>query len=206
MAYNQVLVTNVGTTNQPDGTQVFQAGGRQAEAYVRELGGKYYAGNYRGRVFMTGGAAAGITIPISSSTAPTFMVYNPIGSGIVMSLGKLNIGMTTITGVASPIGWGFISGLTVAPTSLTAMVTASANLGSNSTPIGQVYSAGTLATAATKFFALFNVGAATGAFPNYNYDHEGSLILQPGSLVHLCGTAAQTQADLCSLTWEEWPQ
>jgi hypothetical protein len=193
-------------TSAADATNLPFLQGKAAEGVVTELHGKYYTANYRGRHFMTQGASAGVTIPVSSSTVPTFTVFNPIGSGIIMELGKLNIGINNATTVVSSIHWGIISGLTVAPTGVTAMATGTANIGGPGVPLGLVYSAATLAAASTKFFDLFSVSAAAGAFPNFNYDHEGSLILQPGSLVHLCGTAAQTNATLNSLTWSEWPQ
>lgn len=199
------LVQAPSNTSSADGTNQPFLQGKAAEAVVAELHGKYYTANYRGRHFITQGAAAGVTIPISSSTAPTFAVFNPLGSGVVVELGKLNVSINNATTVVSSIAWGIITGLTVAPTG-TAMTIGSGNLGGTGTAQCIVYSTGTLAAAATKFFGLFSVSATSGAFPNFNYDHEGSILIQPGSLVHLVGTAAQTSASLNSLSWSEWPQ
>lgn len=191
-------------TSLPDGTSAPALAGKAAELVVTELHGKYFTASYRNRHFCTQGAAAGVTIPVSTTTAPTFTIFNPIGSGIVIELGKLNVCLLNATEVVSSIAWGLIGGLLVAPTG-TAMTTGSANIGSSSVPQAVVWSAATLVTAATRFFGLFSISAVALSGPNFNYDHEGSLTLQPGSLAHLCGTAAQSSASLNSLTWSEWP-
>ena len=196
----------VPTPSAPDGSNQPLLQGKANELVVTELRGKYAIANYRGKHFMTQGASAGVTIPVSTTTSGTFVVFNPPGSGIYMDLGKLNVGILNATTVVSSIAWGIITGLTVAPTGVTAMASGSAALGSSGgASLGVIYSAATLAAASTKFFDLFSVSATSGAFPNFNYDHEGSLQVYPGSLVHLCGTAAQSSASLVSMTWSEFP-
>lgn len=179
--------------------------GKAGEGVVTELHGKWYTSNYRNQVFMSGGAAAGTTIPASNATAATFTLYNPIGSGKVLELIKLNVSILNATTVVSGISLGLISGLLVAPTSVTAIPVVSANGLAVASPAGQLWSAATLAAAATRFFTLFSVSATSGAFPNFNYDFDGSLLLQPGSLVHVVGTAAQSSASLQSIVWAEYP-
>lgn len=192
------------STSAADNSNLPLLQGKAGEGIVAELHGKWYTGAYRNMAFLSGGAAAGTTIPVSSTTAPTFTLYNPIGSGKVVELIKLNVSILNATTVVSSIALGMISGLLVAPTSVTAIPIVAANGLAVATPAAQLWSAATLAAAATRFFTLFSVSATSGAFGNNTYDFDGSVLLQPGSLVHVCGTAAQTSASLQSIAWAEW--
>lgn len=203
----QGVVAAPSSASIPDGTSVNTfLQGKAAELVDAKLRGDYFTANYRGRMFWAATAAAGNTIPISSTTAPVFTLYNPFGSGTVVELLRLNIGITNATTVVSPLLLAYISGLLVGPTSVTSRAVTSANLGlATTTPVTQYYTAATLAAAATTFITIGSVAAAAGALPNYNYDLNGSVILQPGSLVHVCGTAAQTSASAISACFAEWP-
>lgn len=193
------------STSLPDGTPAGLLAGKAGEAVVSELHGKYYTSNYRNRVYLSAGAAAGTTIPISSTTAPTFTLYNPIGSGVVAEVIHINVSILNATTVVSGIGIGSLTQLLVAPTSVTAIPIVSGNGLSVSNPACQLWSAATLAAAATRFYTMFSVSATSGAFPNFNYQADGTILLQPGSLIFLCGTAAQTSASLNSICWSEFP-
>ncbi len=206
MAVMQGVVNAPSSTSATDGTNPLALMGKSGELVKTDLHGQWYTAAYRGKLFHGGTAAAGTTIPISSTTAPTFTLYNPIGSGVNLELVKLNIGITNATTVVSPILLGVISGLLVAPTSVTALTTYAALVGGNASPIAQLWSAATLAAAAAKFYTIDSVSAASGSFPNFNYDFNGTFVLTPGSLVFLCGTAAQTSASSAAMTWAEWPQ
>ena len=190
--------------NNADGATPVQVFGKQADGLVSEVHGKWYTAAYRGKLFQAGTAAAGITIPISSATAATFMIYNPIGSGVNIELARLTVGATNATLVVSPLLLGYASGLLVAPTGITALTNRASLIGGNGVAQAVVASAATI-TATTLFYTLFSVSATSGLGPNFVYDFDGTILLAPGSLVHLCGTAAQTQATAVSVTWAEWP-
>lgn len=185
--------------------------GKAGELVDAKLRGDYFTANYRGRSFLAATAAAGVTPPVSSSTAPTFTLYNPFGSGTVVELLRLTMGLTVVTSVASPILLGYISGLLVGPTSVTSRAVTSANLGlATTTPVTQLYTAATLAAAATTFATVGQVTATNATAGNglggpIQIDLNGSIILQPGSLVHVCGTAAQTSPFTISAWFSEWP-
>lgn len=192
-------------TSAADGANQPLLQGKAGEGIVAELHGKYYTSTYRGRTFLSAGAAAGTTIPVSSTTAPTFTLYNPIGSGIVVELISSQVSILNATTVVSGISLGMISGLTVAPTAVTAIPVVSGLGVGLATSIAQLWSAATLAAAASRFYTMFSISATSGAFPNFKHDFDGTLVLNPGSLVFLCGTAAQTSASLNSIAWCEYP-
>lgn len=179
--------------------------GKLGELAVSQTHGRLGLVTSLGNVFVASTAAAGVTIPISSATAPTFTLYNPIGSNVQAELLMLNIGITNATTVVSPLLLGYSSGLTAAtaPSSTTARAVTNAKLG-GAASVSQFYTAATI-TAATTFVTIGSVSATSGAFPNFNLDLMGSLILTPGSFVHVCGTAAQSSASSVSLWFAEFP-
>lgn len=205
MAIMQGVVNAPSSISATDGTNPLVLQGKAGEILAAELHGKWYTASYRNRVFNASTVAAGTTIPISSTTAPTFTLYNPLGSGVNVELISTDVGLTNATSVVSPIALALTSGLVVAPTSVTAITPWSGNLGGSGVAQAKVYSAATLAAASTTFLNLFSVSATSGAFPNFHYDFDGKIIVAPGSLVYLVGTAAQTSGTLNSFSWAEWP-
>lgn len=205
MPVEYTLVNPPASPSASDGTNQPILGGKSGEQIFTELHGKFYTSTYRGRTFLGATAAAGTTIPISSTTAPTFTLFNPLGSGVNVELVAADIGITNATTVVSPILLGIISGLLLAPTGLTALTPINALVGNGAVPQAKLYSAATLAAAATFFYPLFSVSAASGAFPLLHYDFDGKIILAPGSLCFLAGTAAQTSATSNGVTWSEYP-
>lgn len=193
-------------TSASDSTNQPALQGKSGELVAAELHGKFYTSTYRGRTFIGSTAAAGITIPASNATAATFALYNPIGSGINMELVSIQIGDANATMVVNTIGLGLASGLTVAPTTLTPITPLCGLLGGSGAAVGKLYSAATI-VATTSFYWMFNVGAATGAFPNFEHQFDGRLVLAPGSLAHLVGSVAiQTNATPVTAVWAEYPQ
>jgi len=203
-------VVGIPNTNAVDGTNPIVPQGKQGELLKADLHGKWWSAAYRGRVFVGGTAAAGTTIPISSATAATFVLFNPLGSGINVELISYDLGITVVTSVASPVLLGIITGLVLAPTGLTALTASPALLGGSSVAQAKLYSVATLAAAATLFYTLgqitaTNATAGNALGPNFHYEFEGRIGLAPGSLVHVCGTAAQTSPTTQTFAWAEWP-
>lgn len=208
MAVNQITVADIGGLGSPNlqgATPQNAFGGHQGDQYVSEVHGKSWSANRGGGHFYASTAAAGVTIPISSATAATYVIYNPIGSGVRCELVDLTIGATSATLVVSPIGFGVIKGLTLAPTGLTALTVQSGMIGGGGVNQVQAFSAATLANAATLFDWFFSVSATSGLGPNFTKEFDGKRGLMPGSLVHVVGTAAQTQATAITSSWNEWP-
>jgi hypothetical protein len=203
------LIQTATTTTLPNvptgATTQSVSGGRQGEILASEVHGQLFAAARSNNQYLAATAAAGVTIPISSTTAPTFTLFNPVGSGVVAELIQLNIGITNATTVVSPLLLGYISALAVAPTSTTTRAVTSSLIGGAVANASLFFTAGTLAAAATTFVTIGSVSATSGAFPNFNVDLRGGLVLLPGSLVHVCGTAAQTSAAAISLWFNEWP-
>ncbi len=206
MPLNQGIVANPATSNQADGGFPNISLGRQNDQFISEVHGKWYNANYRGKVFRGSTAATGLTIPISTSTTPTFTLYNPIGSGVNVELVRYASSVQSATHVVSSVLLGIITNLTVAPTSVTALTTGPAVLGGSGVPAALLYSGATLAAQATLFYNMGAYGAtALTGMDGIVHEFDGMLLMAPGSLVHVCGTAAQSQASTQTFVWAEWP-
>lgn len=185
--------------------------GKLSELLVSQVHGRLGLLASAGNLFIASTAAAGVTIPVSSATAPTFTLYNPAGSAINAELLWINIGITVVTSVASPLLLGYTSGITAgtAPSSTTARAISNAKLGAGNAAICQLYTAATI-TAVTTFFTIgqvtaTNATAGNSLGPSFATDLMGGIVLTPGSFVHVCGTAAQTSATTISLLYAEYP-
>lgn len=186
-------------------------GDNLGNAVISQSQGRYGKLAYDGNLFWASTAAAGVTIPISSATAPTFTLFNGIGSTVNLQLLWISMGITVVTSVASPILLAFSSGLTAAtvPSSTTARAVQNAKLGAGNPGVGQFFTAATI-TAATTFINIGQVTATNATAGNslgawFNQELFGSIVLPPASFIHVCGTAAQTSPTTISLLYAELP-
>lgn len=194
------------STSAADGFNAPLLQGKAGEGVVAELHGKWYTSCYRGRLFMAPTLAAGITIPSTTATAATYLLYNPIGSGVNMELTSINVGFGAATLVVGTISLGLQYGLQVAPTSLTALT--ATPLSGTGKALGTANSAGTLAAAVptTGLYGLFGISATSGVLAPLQHEFDGKVVLPPGSLGSLCCTiAAQASASNVTAVWAEYP-
>ena len=107
MPLNQVYVGPPSATSYPDGATPPQLGGRQGDAIVSELHGKYYTQASRGNVFYASNAAAGEAFSIYSGTAYAgLLLWNPPGSGKNLSMIRVNLGLNVQASTAMST-WGY---------------------------------------------------------------------------------------------------
>ena len=104
MAIGQGRVLNQSAVSGTDGNSYDVLQGKQTEQIVSELHGKYFEQASRGNLFYINTVAAGLAVPIQSTTAPTVMLWNPLGSGKNAVLIKFNAAYASGTSVATPIG------------------------------------------------------------------------------------------------------
>ena len=219
MALNQITVVNPASTQTTDGNTYTAAAGRQSDALVSEIHGKWYTAGYRGATFITSTLIAGITVPIAATTlAGKFTIWNPAGSGKICELISINMAQSSATTVVNGIGLMIQRNLTATsgiPTSLTAQYTAPLGLGG--TAACGAYSAATCTnvaipgvSAATAipipFYQLVGFGAVTNVSAEpLEHFFDGRLLLGPDSLVSLCTTVATETTLVVTATWAEWP-
>ena len=207
--------------NYQDGATPDQLAGKSGELVVTDLHGKWYEHAVRGNVYYVSTVAAGLAIPISTTTAPVVMLWNPKGSGKNAELVRYSAAYVSSTSTATSIGLG---GTTVAgsETATAAAITAfnqsvfgtnlfSAIFGGPNNSVMKSSANGTnTVTASTVWLATMageSALIATTAMNPYsvNYDFEGTFILAPGTAVWVQGAAASGALLAQTLLWAEVP-
>lgn len=176
--------------------------GPHSEMLVNQLFGKYYALTRRGLVYIHSTVVAGVAIPISTTTAPPFGVWNKSDSGKLLVPLLYSCAYVSGTAVQTGIGISLLTGTgsnlaTAAPLSaITEVAPRNALIGLGDAARCVGFSATTLTAAATWLQSLgMNTftGAATVPVDISSpkvYDFEGMLQLPPGNLIHTVGNAA----------------
>lgn len=219
MALNQILT---GVQNNPDGQIVSARAGKDGEAVVSELHGKYYSSAYRNNVFISTTIIAGKAIPFAAATlaATGLTLWNPAGSGKNVELISYSLGLDSATIIVNTVGLLIqknLSSTSGVPNTLTAAYAACLGPG-NTTPASGVYTVATLTNVAVPgvsaatavpiplypMFTFAATAAATCADLTHNFD--GKLILPPDSLVSTCTTVTGGQtAAFAAIIWAEYP-
>lgn len=213
------------SSSAPDGVSLPLLQGKQAELIVAELHGKYYTQTYRNTLFWASTALAGVTLPIVTSGSPTFVIWNPQGSGKNCVLASVIITPTTAMTTASGYGYGWNINMgasigTGAPFSAFTQITATRGNGNLGQIAGQNNSVVLVASAATITAAFAPVAmrgngmsAGTGAItapaqqPIMREDFDGTIIIPPG-VAFVVGTTIATSGQTATgvaATWYETP-
>ena len=174
--------------------------GKAGELIDSNLHGKWYTAAYRNRVFVGSSLIAGVTIPVNTTTAPTFTLFNPLGSGVnleLVSFDMYSLGGTMVVGT-------ILGGLsTQTPTAVTAGgATISVPVGGGGVAQAKLYTAATIVAITTHFY-LGQVAATTSASVHYEFD--GKIIIAPGGLITVYSNPVQTAVTVPSFVWAEWP-
>jgi hypothetical protein len=191
------------STSNPDSTNAPLIQGKSGELGTAALHGKYYTSAYRGRVFIGSSLPAGLIIPAQSTTAPLFLMYNPLGSGVNVELISVDHGTLAATTVVATLMLGL--GVQTPSGTLTPYTTISPGMvGSSAVNQAKLYSVATI-VAVTQFIPLMQVITTTGQATTTHYEFDGRVNLAPGSIAHVCSDPTQTASTTLSLSWAEFP-
>src|ERR1700674_5968041 len=112
MPLMQGLVGAPSTPSATDGASLTLLQGKQAEAVVTELHGKYYVQAYRKNLWYANIFTAS-AIPIFATNAtPNFFIWNPPSNPNNVVLVKAHYGFAAGTGVAGALGYAYIANVT----------------------------------------------------------------------------------------------
>lgn len=197
-----------------DGDVVKLLGGKTGEAMIAQQHENLYSLAYRGKVFH-GYSTTARTIPITSTTSPTFILWNPKSSGTNLVLIEYAIGYAAGTNVEGNVQLGILTDLssTIATgrmiSAFTDGPTINGLISSGTQQIAKFGTAATLSTAATKFYplgmSLMQLAATNSAPIDLKYRFYGALILPPGVAVFTCASAATVATYNERITWYEYP-
>lgn len=171
--------------------------------------GRYHEGASRGNVYMACNQSSTTFTLFGTTTATGFVLANPSNSTVNLSV--LSIGYAKVTAATTAIEQLVISGAYAAQTlsSLTALTTRCALVGSNKTGSGVAYSAATLSAAGVIIAAFqspsVSATATTAIPPVTVWDVAGMIVVAPGSWIQLAAGFTNTLAGIAHMVWEEVP-
>jgi hypothetical protein len=197
------VVAAPSNTSAPDASNQPILQGKAGEQILAELHGKWYTAAYRNRVFIGSSLIAGVTIPVNTTTAPTFTLFNPLGSGVNLEMITFDVGWpaAATTVVATLLG----SVSTQTPTSTTSGgTTISVPIGAGGVAQGKLFTAATI-TAITTHIPLLQITSTTDGMVASHYEFDGRLVIAPGGLITITSTPVQTGVAIPSFCWAEWP-
>jgi hypothetical protein len=203
----------VGLQALQDGSQVNLSIGRQGEALVSELHGRYYQLAKRGLLF--GFSTAAVTIaathnsPLPANTGtPILALWNPVASGKDLVVLKHSIASVSGTpGGPMVWNWGTVTATAAALSTVVSGRMGQSPAGSIANVYSNVVTTSSLAGALHFHAAGISAVAATGQgganAPAYE-DRGGDIIIPPGSWGALCSTATGTSHVVqASVIWAE---
>jgi hypothetical protein len=188
-----------------DGQNLVSRQDRTGSSIVNQGGGKWQELNRLGLMWTGSTAAAGVNIPIYTSTTQQFVLSNPAASGKAAILKSFTLGYVSGTPVA-----GFImlhgSNVTSATApSGTAGVQFNNKTGATTGSAMSVLGATVTVVASTWFRPSISTYLTTaGTNPLLvSEELDGSIIVMPGGWVSIAANAAAFGTHMCSFTWAE---
>ena len=184
---------------------------------MSDMYGKYYSPTLAGVTYHGSTAVGGVLVPISTTTSPTFGLWNPAGSGKNAILIKYKAGWVSTTGDPGTICYSRLlstgsSIATGAPISVFNSGTPTNGvIGSGVSSSMRFCPAGTttLTTAgavyATSGYSQLTTTGATTSAPMWQVedDFDGTTIIPPGVFWYTTGTAALLSLFVQTLSWIE---
>ena len=216
---SEILNSVTGTVNLADGSRLYSPRqGRQGDTIVSQLHGKYTEAMTRGKVWMATVGVAGIALITTATGGGHPTIWNPLGSGVILSFISLSYNMLSGTCAPGAVGWyvttstgaGAATGAPIV--TFTEVAPINALVGFGGTSAAKWSPATNTFTAAPAFYcaadlstSTYVVTAVTPPVSNIIY-YDGALGLYPGTALSLCATMATTTAKFVPrLVWEEIP-
>lgn len=195
----------VGPCMSADGAVNAARAAKTGELVAVDAHGRYYEACSRGNVFIGANTAVQAT-STSNATATGLILTNPLGSGKMLSIIDITVGVGAAVAAAFEVGlFANINTLAAAVTQTTPITPRCALLGSANAPVGLLASAATLPATPTHIKALLASGWVTATAQSIEimqHDIAGSIILLPNTAVSIQSVLG-TQTIVASITWEE---
>lgn len=189
-------------TNAQDGASTPYRQGHTGEVIVQTLHGAYFESVARGAMYSAANPAAQAVSVALATTYTGLLLYNPLGSGVMLVPNKVKFALSVApAGIAT---LGLISGIqAAAPTGLTALIVRSNQVGNSGAGKGLAYSAATIATPVWHQQLSDGFTAAALPAPTPPVDLDGLIAILPGGFIAIGALTAVT--GLGSIAWEEVP-
>lgn len=192
--------------------------GKYGEGVVSDLLPRFTEAAIRGKVFVATSLVAGNAIPVNTTTAPTFFLWNPADSGVYVIPISFRFGFASGTGIAGAIGYNQLLGAGGAQgTATTPVVTAITDItpkpslvGGSATSRARFATTATIVTATATFLASSGLSqgapiTSTAAVWNMVDVLDGSIVLAPGTAIYPVANTAIAEVDQTSCIYMEMP-
>jgi len=205
MALNQIIT---GPQAVADSTTITGRAGRQGDAIVSELHGRYYEQAYRGNMYWAAIQAVSTTTVGLATTYTGLAIANPITSSINCVINKVSM-MQSVLQATQVEAFAIATGYN-ATTNITNTTPLAVHNANPSLPVGIVVASISATLPTAPFYETFitNTGTATANSTGAQVvDLEGSIILPPGGYALWVTPAQATVAGMWfSFSWEEVPK
>jgi len=188
--------------------------GKQGEYLVSEAHGKYFVAAQRKGVYTAHAAAVAIPHVVTTGMVSVFTLWNPQGSGIIAEMINTSLSTDIAATIVDTIGWYATFGNVAAAGTFSTPGVGLTNLFSGrlgEAPSNQVqfYSAYTFLNTFTmaRVDIIGTYGALTNSGPVISKNHDGTLLVQPGTALGIAASTTVTTATGTDIqaTWAEWP-
>lgn len=200
------IQTKVGAQKNANGGEPDLRSSKNGSLVVAQGQSKYYESVLNGSVWIganLGGTAVSTQAGLSAAT-PVLVLYNPVGSGVNLSLLTVTVDINGAPAAASSLMLAYNAQNAGAPSSTTLATTTNAILGIAGTPNAGCYRVSTLPAAPIAFRYIGFVSAASLVGVARIVDHiDGEVIIPPGVSISI--QASAVISILASFTWEEMP-
>lgn len=211
---NELVVGPLTTSG--DSSRISARAGKQGEAIISELHGKYYEQTARANIFSLDSPSitlASTTVSASAMGTAKFICgfYNPTDSGYNAVILSALLGTVSVTTGGGPFLYNYLTGLTItsAATGTVRRRSLSGVTGSKMTPQNFValVASGAPTTALVELGLVGgNLGAAVAIGTTQTDDVAGSIVVPPGAVFGLMSTGAgSSHVVTATLVWEEVP-
>lgn len=193
-----------------DGSRQQYRQGKTGSLVTTDAHGRYHEASSRGALLIASTAVGGVAPGTALGTTPPMALWNPTGSGIILSIVRVVLGYVSGTlGAGSMVHAQVPAGVQpAAPTSGTELVPVPGSL-NTSKGIARAFQGSTVAATPTIVRPSFIIGAALAssvAFPALAVDEvAGEIIVPPGAAWVFQGVAAAGTSPLVMIgvTYEE---
>jgi len=209
---DQVIITGrSGPANVPEGGSDVIRLTRCGGVLTQGAGPYYYEPSRLGRIFTASNAVAGVAPGTALSTTPPICIWNPLGSGINLSILKASLGYVSGTLGAGSIVFAYNPGQTIAPTTGTELIPVN-NLIGQARGTGRAFTGSTIGAAGLIIRPFCFLGAALATTVNFPASVtelvDGEFTVGPGMCFIMQGVTAagSTPLVIFGISWQEIPQ
>lgn len=180
--------------------------GEERQLLVEQLHGKHYEATKRGRLFVATSATGGIALVVAAAAGGHPTLWNPIGSGRIISIKKLALAYVSGANAPGSLAWNIVTragGLTAtgAPIATATRVDVISAAAGGAVDSKAIWSPTTNTFAVAPIYyrptniSLFTGVAATAVQPfTLHEDYDGDLLILPDNALCLVAQQATTTA------------